>query len=64
MPLDMQNFHRQIVHKIASHEALVGVIGLGYVGLPLGLRFGEGSVELMAESCTMFISDQLNMGGL
>ena len=27
--------------KIESHEAVIGIIGLGYVGLPLALRFAE-----------------------
>jgi UDP-N-acetyl-D-glucosamine dehydrogenase len=30
-----------LIEKIQSHRARVGVIGLGYVGLPLVLRFGE-----------------------
>jgi UDP-N-acetyl-D-glucosamine dehydrogenase len=31
----------QLLEKITSHRACVGIIGLGYVGLPLVLRFGE-----------------------
>jgi len=31
----------EVLEKIRSHRAKVGVIGLGYVGLPLVLRFGE-----------------------
>jgi UDP-N-acetyl-D-glucosamine dehydrogenase len=32
---------RLFVGKCRSHEAQVGVLGLGYVGLPLALRFAE-----------------------
>src|SRR5689334_2751069 len=31
----------ELLEKIRSHKAKIGVIGLGYVGLPLVLRFGE-----------------------
>src|SRR5256885_2682384 len=32
---------QQLLEKIQSHKARIGVVGLGYVGLPLVLRFGE-----------------------
>ena len=31
----------QLIEKIKKHQALVGIVGLGYVGLPLMLRFTE-----------------------
>src|SRR5438067_4292580 len=31
----------ELIQKIQAHKARVGVVGLGYVGLPLVLRFGE-----------------------
>lgn len=31
----------QLIQKILKKEALIGIIGLGYVGLPLVLRFCE-----------------------
>src|SRR5262245_30853574 len=30
-----------LIGKIQAHKARVGIVGLGYVGLPLVLRFGE-----------------------
>jgi UDP-N-acetyl-D-glucosamine dehydrogenase len=30
-----------LLNKIRGHQARIGVVGLGYVGLPLVLRFGE-----------------------
>ena len=32
---------QDLLGKIESHEAHVGIIGLGYVGLPLAVAFGE-----------------------
>jgi len=32
---------QQIISKIKDRTAVIGVIGLGYVGLPLMIRFGE-----------------------
>jgi len=32
--------HKQIIlQKISDHSVTIGIIGLGYVGLPLGLTF-------------------------
>jgi UDP-N-acetyl-D-glucosamine dehydrogenase len=31
----------QLIQKIKDHKAVVGIVGLGYVGLPLMLRFTE-----------------------
>src|SRR5438093_9113354 len=31
----------ELIERIQAHKARVGVVGLGYVGLPLVLRFGE-----------------------
>ena len=33
--------------KIRSHDALIGIIGLGYVGLPLALAFVEKSLPVL-----------------
>ena len=37
----------ELIEKIRSHRAKVGVIGLGYVGLPLVLRFGEERFSIL-----------------
>jgi len=36
-----------LLQKIKSHEALVGIIGLGYVGLPLALCFTERGFNVL-----------------
>src|SRR5215467_12994557 len=37
----------ELLEKIKSHRAKIGVVGLGYVGLPLVLRFGEEKFSIM-----------------
>src|SRR5262245_53781691 len=37
----------ELIEKIRSHRAKVAVIGLGYVGLPLVLRFGEEHFSIL-----------------
>ena len=32
---------KELIHRIQSKKARIGVIGLGYVGLPLVIRFCE-----------------------
>ena len=32
---------QELRRRIESHEARVGVVGLGYVGLPLAVEFGK-----------------------
>jgi UDP-N-acetyl-D-glucosamine dehydrogenase len=39
--------HQQLLSRIESREAQVGVIGLGYVGLPLLLLFGESGFPVV-----------------
>jgi hypothetical protein len=40
-----------LVERFASRTALVGVIRLGYVGLPLALRFSEAPGSAYALLC-------------
>ncbi len=41
------NIEDQLIQKILSKKALVGIIGLGYVGLPLVLRFCEENFTVL-----------------
>ena len=34
-------------HKIQNYQATIGVIGLGYVGLPLVIRFAEEGFKVI-----------------
>jgi UDP-N-acetyl-D-glucosamine dehydrogenase len=42
-----QSYKEQLLQKIASKSATVGVIGLGYVGLPLALLFEEAGFPVI-----------------
>jgi UDP-N-acetyl-D-glucosamine dehydrogenase len=44
---EVMNHKEQLLHKIASKSATVGVIGLGYVGLPLALVFEEAGFPVL-----------------
>jgi UDP-N-acetyl-D-glucosamine dehydrogenase len=37
----MENMLNDLIDKINNKEAIIGIVGLGYVGLPLMLRFAE-----------------------
>ena len=39
--------HKKVLEKIESKKAIVGVIGLGYVGLPLVREFTQGGMKVL-----------------
>jgi len=41
------NYKNLILNKIVDKSAVVGIIGLGYVGLPLGLEFAEKDFKVI-----------------
>jgi UDP-N-acetyl-D-glucosamine dehydrogenase len=49
--------------RIASRQARVGVIGMGYVGLPLTLLFSEQGLRVSGFDIDQAKVDQLNAGG-
>jgi UDP-N-acetyl-D-glucosamine dehydrogenase len=51
-----------VLQKIKSHEATIGVIGLGYVGLPLVLRFAEERFKVIGFDVDPTKVNQLNEG--
>ena len=48
--------------KISQKQALVGIIGLGYVGLPLVLRFGEVGFKILGFDSDAHKVASLNKG--
>jgi UDP-N-acetyl-D-glucosamine dehydrogenase len=52
----------ELANKIASRRAKIGVIGLGYVGLPLVLRFGEEHFEILGFDVDSEKVKRLNSG--
>ena len=41
------NYTAEILNKISSNNEVVGIIGLGYVGLPLAVNFAEANVKVI-----------------
>ena len=55
--------HKQLIlSKLEDRSAIIGVIGLGYVGLPLSLRFSEGGYKVIGFDIDATKTDQLNSG--
>lgn len=52
----------QIIKKIKTKNALIGIIGLGYVGLPLSLQFVEAGFRVSAFDIDKAKVDMLNDG--
>src|SRR5881397_1472876 len=51
-----------LIGKIQAHKARVGIVGLGYVGLPLVLRFGEEGFPVLGFDVDPAKVRQLNAG--
>ena len=53
---------QELRRKIASHEARVGVVGLGYVGLPLAVEFAQAGFNVTGIDIDKTKVDLLNRG--
>ncbi len=51
-----------LVEKFKSHQAIIGIIGLGYVGLPLLLRYTEVGFKVIGFDIDPKKVDALNQG--
>ena len=56
------NRKKQILSKIKSNSEIVGVIGLGYVGLPLAVSFAESGVKVIGFDKNPQKVDKVNQG--
>ena len=56
------SLHSQLLQKLQSQAALVGVIGLGYVGLPLATRAGRVGFGVLGFDVSADKVGQLNAG--
>jgi UDP-N-acetyl-D-glucosamine dehydrogenase len=55
-------YKQQILTKIASNTETVGIIGLGYVGLPLAVNFAEAGVKTIGFDKNPDKVDKINHG--
>src|SRR5688572_26492299 len=52
----------QLIGKIRDKSAVVAIIGMGYVGLPLTLRFGETGFRIIRLDIDAVKIEKLNRG--
>ncbi|GLC27559.1 nucleotide sugar dehydrogenase [Roseisolibacter agri] len=52
----------QLLGKIADRSAVVGVVGLGYVGLPLAMEFAKAGFTVIGYDVSQRVVDLLNRG--
>ena len=58
----MEDVKATLLHKIASRQACVGVVGLGYVGLPLAVEFAKAGFKVIGVDVDLRKVDALNAG--
>ncbi len=56
------NQKKAILNKIKNNSEIVGVIGLGYVGLPLAVNFAEAGVHVIGFEKSQEKADMVNHG--
>jgi UDP-N-acetyl-D-glucosamine dehydrogenase len=56
------NNKQQILDKIQSNQEVVGIIGLGYVGLPLAVNFAEAGIKTLGFDKNPQKVDDINHG--
>ena len=49
----------EVIKRIQSTKASIGVVGLGYVGLPLALRFAEANFKVVGFDVDVLKLEQL-----
>jgi UDP-N-acetyl-D-glucosamine dehydrogenase len=54
--------HTDLLSSIESHDAVVGVVGLGYVGLPLGVAFAESGFRTLGFDVNPKVVSGINDG--
>ncbi|MDD7805935.1 MAG: nucleotide sugar dehydrogenase [Endozoicomonas sp. (ex Botrylloides leachii)] len=56
------NIEQQLINTIANKSAIIGIVGLGYVGLPLMLRYVEEGYKVLGIDIDQSKVDNLNDG--
>ena len=52
----------ELLEKLRSREALIGIVGLGYVGLPLSLTYAEVGYQVLGLDIDQAKADTINQG--
>ncbi len=53
----------QLLARIADRSAVIGIVGLGYVGLPLAMEFARAGFRVIGYDVSPRVVDLLNGGG-
>ncbi len=56
------NSKKQLLEKIMNNQEVIGIIGLGYVGLPLAVNFAEAGVKVIGFDKSQDKVDMINNG--
>jgi UDP-N-acetyl-D-glucosamine dehydrogenase len=56
------NFYESLLNKIENKEAVIGVVGLGYVGLPLAVEKAKAGFKVIGFDIQQSRVDQVNNG--
>ncbi|MCZ0756417.1 nucleotide sugar dehydrogenase [Anoxybacillus sp. J5B_2022] len=56
------NYYEQLLNKIEKKEAIIGVVGLGYVGLPLAVEKAKAGFKVIGFDIQQSRVDQVNSG--
>jgi UDP-N-acetyl-D-glucosamine dehydrogenase len=56
------NYKETILNKIKNNSEIVGIIGLGYVGLPLAVNFAEAGIKVIGFEKSQEKADMVNHG--
>ncbi|MBE0650605.1 MAG: nucleotide sugar dehydrogenase [Bacteroidales bacterium] len=56
------NHKEELLQKIRENKETVGIIGLGYVGLPLAVNFAEAGVKVIGFEKSKEKADKINKG--
>ena len=57
-----QSMKQQLMQRINDRQAVVGVIGLGYVGLPLAVEFAKAGFHVIGYDVSQRVADLLMRG--
>lgn len=58
----IMNLKSQILKKIENNREVIGIIGLGYVGLPLAVNFAEANIKVIGFDKNREKVDKINNG--
>jgi UDP-N-acetyl-D-glucosamine dehydrogenase len=57
-----KNWEQELIAKAEARTALIGVVGLGYVGLPLVAEMAEAGYKVLGFDVTQRVVDSVNRG--